>query len=427
MHSIEKKPSCFGLGACATTGLWHLLLFLSTATELLPLMQTSPIKYTMLVASIGFWLMTWRMYFGLKERIWLRNAIFGVILFDVLAGFVNQTVLVTGSASEGAWIAYVASMFFINLFEFVSLVLIAVYGFRKPRGNWFLILALSFSVPPWLMFELGLLNIQTVWHPYGVEVPLFLCCESATLFCFFFVLLQHFRSSQRRQQARIDDIEQAREVQQMLIPKQLPRVPGVTIESEYRPASEVGGDFFQVLPASDDSLLIVVGDVSGKGLKAAMTVSMILGALRNETARSPASLLRNLNRVLFGQISGFATCCAALIERDGTMIIANAGHLAPYRNGEEIECGSDLPLGILQGTEYSEFHVAIAPGDKLTFISDGVIEAQTAAGELFGFERARQMSMNSAEQIATAAEKFGQEDDITVLALSYSAPELLHL
>lgn len=426
LYAFDRKETIllWPFGACVASALWNLLAFLSTATRLLPVIQSSPLKYFALVASMGFWLMTWRVYFGLQKLVWLRSAIVGVILFEVLAGVVTQAVLISGSASQNAWIAYTASMFLINVLQLALQVLIAGCGLRLPYSNWFLFLALSFSSIPSLELGLRMLRIRTVWYPYGVQVPLFLCCELATLFCFFFVLLQHFRSSQRRQQARVDDIEQAREVQQMIIPRQLAQVPGVTIESEYCPASEVGGDFFQVLPAPDNSLLVVVGDVSGKGLKAAMTVSMIIGALRNEPTRSPALLLGDLNRILFGQINGFVTCCAALIGIDGAMTIANAGHLAPYRNGEEIDLEAGLPLGIVRDTAYSESSCRIAPGDKLTFLSDGVVEAQTAAGELFGFDRTRQISTQSAEQIVKAAEDFGQQDDITVLTLHFASSEL---
>jgi hypothetical protein len=428
LYAFDRKETIllWPLAACVMSTLWNLLLFLSTATQLLPVIQTSPFKYFALIASIAFWLMTWQVYLGLQKLVWLRNAIVGVIVVEVLAGIVTQAVLISGSASQSAWIAYMVSMFLINLLQFALQVLIAGCGFRQPQRNWFLALALSFSAFPFLEPELRLLRIRTVWYPYGVQVPLFLYCELAALFCFFFVLLQHFRSSQRRQQARDDDIEQAREVQQMIIPRQFPQVPGVTIESAYCPASEVGGDFFQVLPAPDDSLLIVVGDVSGKGLKAAMTVSMIIGALRNESTRSPALLLGDLNRILSGQINGFVTCCAALIGNDGTMTMANAGHLAPYRNGKEIEFEAGLPLGIMRDTQYWEFRVRIAPGDRLTFLSDGVVEAQTATGELFGFDRTRQISTHSADQIVKAAEYFGQQDDITVLTVSFASSEVAH-
>jgi sigma-B regulation protein RsbU (phosphoserine phosphatase) len=164
--------------------------------------------------------------------------------------------------------------------------------------------------------------------------------------------------------------------------------------------------------------LIVVGDVSGKGLKAAMTVSTIIGALRGCVIREPAEVLANLNRVLHGQITGFATCCAALIAVNGEMRIANAGNPAPYRNGDEMLVASGLPLGIVADGTYEEMSYRLPPGDRLTFVSDGVVEATNEKHELFGFARTQAISNQTAAAIAETAKLFGQEDDITVLSVT---------
>jgi serine phosphatase RsbU (regulator of sigma subunit) len=203
-----------------------------------------------------------------------------------------------------------------------------------------------------------------------------------------------------------------------LIPRELPNLPGWLIESEYRPARQVGGDFFQVLPGSDGSLLFAVGDVSGKGLKAAMTVSAIVGALRMDETRRPAQVLTQLNRILCGQVVGFVTCSATLITEDGAMTIANAGHLPPYRNGQEIPAPSGFPLGIVAEASYEEKGFDVAPGDRLTFVTDGVAEARNAKGELLGFDRMAALTSQQAAAIAQAAQSWGQEDDITVLTLA---------
>ena len=100
------------------------------------------------------------------------------------------------------------------------------------------------------------------------------------------------------------------------------------------------------------------------------------------------------------------------------MVLANAGHLPPYCRGQEIPVPPGLPLGIPPGSSYSEFTFHLAAGDSLTLISDGVVEARNESGELFGFDRAREISSNSAEEIARIAEGFGQQDDITVLTLT---------
>jgi len=234
-------------------------------------------------------------------------------------------------------------------------------------------------------------------------------------------LVRRFALSRQEETRLSNEFEAARGIQSLLVPAMLPNTPGFTVESVYIPASEVGGDFFQVQPGEDGSVLIVVGDVSGKGLKAAMTVSTIVGALRNESSRQPTEVLVRLNRVLHGQVSGFVTCCATLITSDGAMTIANAGHLSPYRNGEEMAVAGGLPLGILAEGSYEETEYQLAVVDRLTFMSDGVVEATNEKRELFGFERTQQISIQPAAAIADTAKAFGQQDDITVVTVTRTA------
>ncbi len=236
------------------------------------------------------------------------------------------------------------------------------------------------------------------------------------------ILINRFARTRREEQRLVGELEAARSMQSLLVPATPPVTPGFTVESVYLPASEVGGDFFQILPGEDGSLLIVVGDVSGKGLKAAMTVSAIIGALRDYPTRRPADILAHLNRVLYGQIGGFVTCCAALLTTEGKLTIANAGHLAPYRNGEELAVDSGLPLGIVAEGSYGETDYPLAAGELLTFMSDGVVEARNTKGELYGFERTQQVSSRPAASIAETAKQFGQEDDITVVSIQCGPP-----
>jgi stage II sporulation SpoE-like protein len=238
------------------------------------------------------------------------------------------------------------------------------------------------------------------------------------IFALLLFLIRRF-SLARKEEARLSsEFESARNIQSLLIPAEPPVTPGFAIESVYLPASEVGGDFFQIMPGNDGSLLIVVGDVSGKGLKAAMTVGGIIGALRGCSVRTPAEVLDHLNRVLHGQITGFVTCTAALIGADGNMTLANAGNLPPYCNGQELKVESGLPLGITPDVRYSETTCELNPNDRLTFVSDGVVEATNKRRELFGFDRTQAISTQSASAIAEAARRFGQNDDITVLTLT---------
>ena len=195
------------------------------------------------------------------------------------------------------------------------------------------------------------------------------------------------------------------------------------------PASEVGGDFFQIVAAPSGGVLAVIGDVSGKGMPAAMTVSLLVGTFRTlaHYTQSPSEILRAMNQRMIGRNNGgFTTCLALRIDEDGTLTAANAGHLAPYLDGRELALESGLPLGLAANSNYAESTTSLPPGVKLTLLTDGVVEARNQAGELFGFDRTRDLSAQSAESIAQAAQAHGQEDDITVLTLTLASAEVSH-
>jgi len=243
------------------------------------------------------------------------------------------------------------------------------------------------------------------------------------------VILYRFVRVSQVEQKSAAEIAAARSVQALLIPTQLPSNRHFMLESAYLPANGVGGDFFQVLPVKDDSILIVVGDVSGKGLQAAMNASTLVGALRNEPSYDPATVLDHLNRVLLGAVPApsklpgldaapcFATCLCARVYPDGKMTVANAGHLSPYRDGREMEVAPGLPLGVIANIHYEQATYQLNRGERVIFLSDGVVEATNSEGELFGFERTQQVSNEPARYIAQTAQRFGQNDDITVVSL----------
>jgi hypothetical protein len=246
--------------------------------------------------------------------------------------------------------------------------------------------------------------------------------------CFYFslVIIIVLRSTRMsRQQAVLEgEMAAAREVQQLIVPENIESIPGFAVDSVYQPAQQVGGDFFQVLPAKDGGLLVVVGDVAGKGLPAAMLVSVLIGAIRTaaEDSNNPSLMLRKLNNRLLGRANGgFSTALAMHITSDGWVSVASAGHLSPYLDGREIVLAGALPLGLAADACYEITQFYLAPCGRLTFYSDGVVEAQNSAGELFGFERARSISTMPAAIIAEAARQFGQSDDITVVAIQRAA------
>jgi len=268
-------------------------------------------------------------------------------------------------------------------------------------------------------FETPFITSPYTIHPYVLAELLFLLAMLA-------FLIRRFTIARRREERWEGALEAARQVQNLLLPEAIPQVPGFAIDCIYRPADAVGGDFFQILPRGDGSLLIVVGDVAGKGLPAAMMVSMIVGAVRTEAAHTtdPSELASALNDRMTGRSanqlgSGFTTCLCAHLSASGRLVLANAGHIPPYQNGRELAMPGALPLGMLGGISYEPVTTQLQPGDRLTFVSDGVVEAQNKSGELLGFDRAQELSTRSAAEIAEIANRFGQVDDITVVTIDF--------
>jgi len=157
-----------------------------------------------------------------------------------------------------------------------------------------------------------------------------------------------------------------------------------------------------------------------------MAVALLVGAIRStvESTHDPAAVLAALNRRLYGRLrGGFATCLALHLDANGVCVLANAGHLPPFLNGDEVPLPPALPLGLMPEAEYEPMQLQMRPGDCLTLYTDGLLEAQNATGELFGFARIAELlaTPREAQQIADAAQAFGQEDDITVLTLAFSS------
>lgn len=277
----------------------------------------------------------------------------------------------------------------------------------------------------WTARVIALLSREVGFGP--IQVSFALINGLLVLFSIWALLIARFVRTRREEQEHANDLVAARAVQQMLIPDEIPSIPGFSIASVYKPAQQVGGDFFQIVPLANGAL-IAVGDVSGKGLSAAMTVSLVVGSFRTlaEQTESPATILEGPNRRLVGSSSGFTTCLIVHLRSDGTGTLANAGHLPPYCSGQEVDTISNLPIGLSSETVYAESPFTLRANDCLTLLSDGVVEARNYKGELFGFDRTRRNSTQPAEALAKTATDFGQEDDITVLTVTYLAPSLTY-
>jgi hypothetical protein len=238
--------------------------------------------------------------------------------------------------------------------------------------------------------------------------------------------------SRRRLRLELDkaaldtELAAAREIQRLMVPEELPPAPGYAIESIYRPAAQVGGDFFQVIPLGGGQTLVVIGDVSGKGLSAAMIVSMLIGMLNiiSRISQDPAQILAELNNRLYERKhGGFVTCLAVRLDPTGRVVFANAGHLPPWLNGSEIAFAGSPPLSIVASAAPEQVTAEMRPGDRLTLITDGVVEARDAQGALFGFDRTQALMRQETSPLALAeaAIRHGQDDDLTVISILRTA------
>ena len=246
-------------------------------------------------------------------------------------------------------------------------------------------------------------------------------CELLFLVGMLAIFVLRFTRISRQEDEHQREMESARAVQQVLIPTEIPQTAEFAVASVYKPASEVGGDFFQVVALAGGGVLVAIGDVSGKGMPAAMTVSLLVGTFRTlaHYTKSPGEILTAMNRRMIGrQQGGFTTCLVLRADGDGTVVMANAGHPSPYLNGTEIPLENGLPLGLAEEESYRESQISLEPGARLTLVTDGVLEARNGAGDMFGFDRTRAISSEPADRIAQSAQEFGQEDDITVLTIS---------
>jgi hypothetical protein len=285
-------------------------------------------------------------------------------------------------------------------------------------GNW-----LPAPVQPTQFGVEATVHLQSRLRFDGLAIIASICLGYAG---FVYVSVSEGRRHGRAQMEKAtleSEMAAAREMQRVMVPDDLPQIEGYAIESVYRPAAEVGGDFLQVIPLKSGRALVAIGDVSGKGLRAAMVVSMIVGMLRTASGytEEPAEILEGLNRWLAGRIhDGFATCLLVRLERDGRFVLANAGHLPPYLNGAEMLVAGSLPLGLDEGAGYEQSSGQMAAGDALVLMTDGVAEAQNARHVLLGFGEVEAMlrAGATAKHVAEAAQQHGQSDDITVLQVA---------
>jgi len=372
---------------------------------------------------MALWIFFWACWFRLDGRARLRRAVWPVVAMVALGTALERAPLYGWLVPVHALVWLSPCVLALKLLLGALLLWITYRGIRKNRAEGLLALpAVALIAVAQYQYELQLFHAPIVFFVFGYTETVNQIATALSLGIVTVLLLRRFVHSQRvREQWRLE-IEQARQVQQVLIPEEVPSVPGFALESEYRPSQQVGGDFFQIVPGADGSILAIIGDVSGKGLRAAMLVSLIMGAVRTlaRFTRDPVEVLRGVNERLCGHLKNqFATCLALHIAVDGKTTIANSGHLPPLLNGRELDLAGSIPLGIVEGAPIEQCTLQLEPGDRLILLTDGIVEAQNKQRELFGFARLGELARRdcSSVEIAAAAQEFGQEDDITVLRI----------
>jgi serine phosphatase RsbU (regulator of sigma subunit)/predicted ester cyclase len=250
-------------------------------------------------------------------------------------------------------------------------------------------------------------------------------------------LEQEIRERERVEQ----ELRVARSIQQASLPKEVPEPEGWEISPFYRPAREVGGDFYDFLELKDGRLGLVVGDATGKGVPAALVMASarsMLRAVAQAPAYSPGDVLSRVNDSLAIDIppNMFVTCFYAILDpKSGHLRYTNAGHDLPYLwhgGGAEELKARGMPLGLMPGMSYEEKEVTMELGDSVLFYSDGLVEAHEPKGEMFGFPRLRGLLAEHGEDrslgnslleelYSFVGDGWEQEDDITLLTLKRSA------
>jgi hypothetical protein len=414
--------------ACLLTAIFDAVVVVLDGTQYMGMAVGDPLRFVVLRPLIYVaWAMVWWSWFGLHRPAWLPRAVALLGLLCAVSIALGRNLLVFAVVPH--WVSAVfGNVYLVTKLLFLPLMLVCiVQGIRKQGvEGWSVLPAVVLWGVAQFWEEFNFLHINLTWFPLGVQITLGDIANLLLVFVIAGLLLRRLLRTVRRQRLMELEVKQAQEVQRVILPEPIATLPGLAIASEYRPAREVGGDFFQILPhPTNGSMLIVAGDVVGKGLQAGMLVALLVGAIRTSADFDPDPLvvLKVLNQRLWGRSHAAATCLALRIAADGAAVLANAGHMPPYLNGQPIEIEGSLPLGMIEDAEFSVLQFRFSQGDQLLLMSDGIAEATDLNGNLFGFERILDLLRNSASvaAIATAAQNFGQEDDISVISITRTA------
>jgi len=433
LDPLEEAYRWLGLVCLITLLENSIVLLINSAPSIGQTLSVALTDVILAPIRIGLWVLFWGYWFRVSRIGLLHRAVWSLVALLMVGTAMIRPPLYGQIVPVHYSTVIVPLLLTVKLLLGLLLFVVAYLGFKRQKTEgWLAAAAVLLVFVANYQHELRLVHVKTHFSILGFSISLGTMATIVSLLVITVMLLRRFIEAQRLKEQWKLEIQQARQVQQVLIPNKLPEVPGLHIESEYHPAREVGGDFFQILPGEvAGAVLIVVGDVTGKGLQAGMLVALIVGAIRAAVQHSsdPAEILTAVNDQLCEREHSSSTCIIMRIDPDSNVTLANAGQLPPYLNGREVEMEGALPLGVMPGAEFSLKAFKLELGDSLVLMSDGVIEAQDSSGTLFGFERVDEMlrKKNTPREIAIAAQQFGQEDDILVLRVQRTAAPKLEL
>jgi hypothetical protein len=426
-HEWAWPSLAAALGISVIIWCMHTGAELTTSVSTSAYLSASSVLYPL---SIFAWVLFWWSWFGLRSTRWIAIAS-GVL---AAAHIAVSMAMMPGSSDAAAsnLEIFSAATILILLAQSALLLFVLREGFRRSIDEAILatLPIVAFILASFTRYITTSLEVPYVTRIFGLGFSLVDVERIMMILAVAALAARRFLDSNGGRNltygSEDEDLEQVQVLQQRVLAPQGLHSTHFEIETEYLAARVVGGDFFVTIIGRDGSLCVVIGDVSGKGLGAAMLVSMLVGAARTRAAQDfdPITMLQTLDERLNGYSGGnFATCLAAQIFPNGVLRVANAGHLRPYLNGCELDLDGSLPLGIAGKLSPSKKQFQLRQGDIVTFMTDGVPEAKNKDGELFGFEQTRVLSQKSPSDVVSEVKAYGQDDDITVVRVSFVRSE----
>ncbi len=433
----------------------------SLATASLPLTFVAILSVITAVVLLAWWLQSWRRRLPNHELLVVAGIVLSANTYFLIQQlwpdwpesvfWATYSVLsATGMLLTGflihRWVGMPLSSWSWKIYTSLLLACFVIrLGLIVDSPRLFLGPVLTISISAVQAIQLGILIIRSLLHQPANWLILctmlsFLCgivCEFkfnddagfypvAVLLLILAMVQRALQTHGRRELDNLrmeSEMQAGQQVQRYLLPAHASGQSGqISWQARYIAAQELGGDFYYI-DHDADSCTIVIGDVSGKGVAAAVAVSYILAHLERRPPGSPAHLLNWLNGIVYGRFGGgFITVLALVVHKDGTGLFANAGHPPACSSGGYLTAPPILPLGIDSQTRYLDYHLHLAPGSALYAFTDGVVEAGAASGRMLGFDQLAQdiRAGAASDDLIAAASRLGPVDDMTIVEVRYA-------